>query len=65
MCRIFKGPSSSCGIPCEAAYLVLACSTCGLTGLRWGGGLVVRLLLWEGGGEFTVGIARSEPDGTR
>jgi len=41
MCCIFAGPSSSCGIPCEAAYLFLACSTCGLSGLRWGGGLVV------------------------
>jgi len=41
MCRIFAGPSSLCGIPCEAAYFVLVCSTCGLLGLCWGGGLVV------------------------
>ena len=41
MCRIFAGPSSLCGIPCEAARLVLVCSMCGLSGLSWGGGLVV------------------------
>jgi len=39
MCRIFAGPSSSRGIPCEAAHLVLVRSARGLSGLRWGGGL--------------------------
>ena len=30
-------------------WLVIACPTCGMLGLCWGGGLVVWLLLWGGG----------------
>ena len=44
MCRIFARPSNSCGIPCEAAYLVLVCSTYGLSGRPDGKPLVSGIL---------------------
>ena len=41
MCRKYAGLFSSRGILCEAADLVVECPTCGMSGLRWGDGLVV------------------------